>query len=129
MKFLLIALGVLCLCASGADKKKKPPDVQILDVKVRRDMDRVTVDARVRAIGEKPLHGLTLAFDFLASGKSVMSTKRAEVDEDTLKPGDEASIHAEAEYPTKSVEYRVRAFQVGDRELMVANPGPYPIID
>lgn len=126
---MLIALGILCLCASGADKKKKPPDVQILDVKVRREVDRVTVDVLVRAIGEKPIHDLVLAFDFMASGKSVMATKQAGVDEETLKPGDEASIHAQTEYPTRSIEYKVRAFQQGDRELVVANPGPYPILD
>jgi hypothetical protein len=129
MKLALIALSVLCLCASGADKKKKPPDVQVVELKVRKDGSRVTVDGRVRATGLKPLRGLILSFDFIASGNAVMTTKQAPIDEEVLNPGDEAAIHAETEYPARSIEYRVRAYQQGDKELVVANPGPYPILN
>ncbi len=129
MKLALVALCVFCLCVSGADKKKKPPDVQVIEMKVRREGDRVTVDGRVRATGEKPIRRLVLALDFLASGSTPISTRRAEVDEDTLNPGDEGSVHAEASYPTNSLRYLVRAYGGDGRELEVANPGPYPILD
>jgi hypothetical protein len=127
MKLLLVALAALALCASPADKKKKPPDVQVLLVKAVHDGADITVDGRVRATAEKPIVDLVLAFDFLASGKQVITTRKVAVDEPTLENGDEAAFHAATTYPRNAVEILVRAYISGDRELTVANPGPFPI--
>ena len=127
MKLLLVALAALALCASPADKKKKSPDVQILLVKAVHDGADITVDGRVRATAEKPIVDLVLSFDFLASGKQVITTRKVAVDEPTLENGDEAAFHAATTYPRNAVEILVRAYVGGDRELIVANPGPFPI--
>ena len=129
MRFFPVALVLLCLCAGAADKKKKPPDIQVLEIKARRDGSLVTIDGRLRATGEKPVSRLVLSFDFLASGHSVIVTKKAGIDEDTLQTGDEAPFHVETNCPPKAIEIGVSAFKNGNVELSVENPGPYPIVD
>jgi hypothetical protein len=128
MKWLLVALAALALCASGADKKK-PLDVAVLSVKVVHDGSDVTVDGRVRATAEKPILDLVLEFHFLASGKQVVTTQRVAIDEHTLEDGDEAAFHAAAAYPPNAIQILVKAYAKGDRALSVANPGPFPIED
>jgi hypothetical protein len=129
MKCIVLALVVLCLSASGADKKKKPPDVQIVEIQVKREGVQVTLDGRVRATAEKPLIELSLAFEFRGPGKVVLTSKTATIDEMTLEPGDEASFHAATGCPQKAVDYIIKAYTQDYREINVANPGPYPIVD
>ena len=127
MKWLLVAIAALALCASGADKKKKSLDVAVVSVKAVRDGTDVTVDGRVRATAEKPILDLVLEFDFLASGKQVVTTQRVAIDEHALEDGDEAAFHAAAAYPPNAIQILVKAYAKGDRALSVANPGPFSI--
>jgi hypothetical protein len=129
MKCLVLALAFLCLSASGADKKKKPPDVQIVEIAVKRDGTQVTLDGRVRVTAEKPVIELSLAFEFRGPGKVVLTSKSTQLDEVSLEPGEETSFHAAAECPAKAVDYIVKAYSQDYRELNLANPGPYQIID
>jgi len=130
MKGLLVAIALLALCASGADRKKSS-DVEVLLFKAVHDGTEVTVDGSVRATAEKPIQDLTLEFEFLASGKQVVTTRRVAVDEPTLEKGDEAAFHAATTYPQNAIQIRVRAYSSGRTgaglELVVANPGPFPI--
>jgi len=127
MKLLLVALAALALCASPADKKKKSSDVEILALKAVHDGTDVTLDGRVRATADKPLLDLVLEFEFQASGKQVVTTRTAPIDEAALENGDEAAFHAATAYPRNAVEILVRASAGGGRELIVDNPGPFPI--
>ncbi len=129
MRFVAFAALALCLCAHGADKKKKPPDIQVLEVKARREGNMVTIDGRLRATGEKPISRLVLSFDFLGDGRAVLVTKKAGIDEDTLETGDEAPFHVETDCPAKAFEFNMNAFKNGGAELSVANAGPHPIAD
>jgi hypothetical protein len=127
MRFVAIVAAALCLC-HGQDKKKKPPDIQVLEVKVRREGNMVTIDGRLRATGEKPISRLVLSFDFL-SEHATLVTKKAGIDEDALKTGDEAPFHVETDCPAKAVELKINAFKNGNVELIVGNSGPHPIMD
>lgn len=130
MKLIVVALALLCFSASGADKKAKPPDLQIVQIQVKRDGAEASIDGRVRASGEKPLLKLLLAFEFRGPGKVVLTSKRAPIDEaETLEPGEEASFNVATACPQKAVDYIVKAYVEGFREINVANPGPYPVID
>jgi hypothetical protein len=130
MKGFLVAIALLALCASGADKKKSS-ECEITLFKAVHDGADVTVDGSVRATAERPIQDLTLEFEFLASGKQVVTTRRVGVDEPTLQKGDEAAFHAATTYPQNAIQIRVRAYSSGGSggglELIVANPGPYPI--
>src|SRR5260370_34314049 len=128
MRFSTTALLCLALFAASAQQKvKKAPDVQILETKAVRGITTITVDGRVRVTGDKPLHGLVIIFDFRSPEKEVVTSQKAVIDEDTLEAGKEGVFHSEMADSARAVRYTVRAFDFHEKELRVANPGPYPI--
>jgi hypothetical protein len=123
-------IALLCLAlfsASAQQKAKKASDVQILETKAVRGITNITVDGRVRVSGDKPLHGLVIIFDFRSPEKEVVTSQKAVIDEDTMEAGKEGAFHSEMADSARAVRYTVRAFDFHDKELRVANPGPYPI--
>jgi hypothetical protein len=92
-----------------------------------REVTKITVDGKVRVTGEKPLRGLVIVFDFRSPEKEVVTSQKAVIDEDTLETGREGVFHSEMADSARAVRYTVRAFDNHDRELRVANPGPYPV--
>lgn len=122
--FLAVALVFASVCAA-ADKKKQ--DIQVVETKVRRDNGQFTVDGRVRAVGEKPIRQLVVIFDFLSPEGAVVSSEKTGIEDELLKPGQEASYHAVTRDLVRAVRYRIRAAGAGDRVLRVYNGGPYTI--
>jgi hypothetical protein len=129
MRLVLIVIGIACLCAFAGNQKgrKKPPDIEVLESHVRRDTDEIKLDGRVRNTGEKPLRGLVVVFDFLSPEGGVVSSERTEAAEDVLGPGQESSYRAVTGDPPRAVRYSIRAFDAAERELRVANSGPFTI--
>jgi hypothetical protein len=126
--FPATAMAAVALCAWGAPQKaKKPADATIVQAEARRAPERIEVDARVRATGEKPLHGLVLLFDLLSPEGGVVATVNLTVDDETLTAGDERSCRAEASEHVRAVKFRIRAFDTNQRELRLDNTGPFPI--
>jgi hypothetical protein len=127
MKVSSIALLVLTLVTASAQKSKKPADVQILETKAVREQTTITVDGKVRVTGEKSLRGLVIMFDFRSPEKEVVTTQKAVIDEGTLEAGREGVYHSEMADAARAVNYTIRAFDMHDKELRVANTGPFPI--
>jgi hypothetical protein len=123
VRFFLLAAVVLSLYASA----KKPAEVEVVETRAHRVDDRITLDGRVRFTGEKPSHGLVMVFDFLSAERAVVTTQKTQVADDVVRAGREASYQTVLMDPVRAVTYRVRAFDTGERDLRVANPGPYPI--
>src|SRR5713226_3673698 len=121
---LVVALAVTSI---AAEKKRKPPDIEVLEASGRRGESKVSVDGRVRNTGEKPIKELTLLFDFMAPGRQVVTTQKAAIEEEILEPGKEAAFHMELNAPPRSVEFQINATDGSGRELRVAKPGPFPI--
>jgi len=124
MRVSTTALLFLALFAAMAQKKA---DVQILETKAVREGAKISVDGKVRVTGEKPLRGLVIVFDFRSPEKEVVTSQKAVIDEDILETGREGVFHSEMADSARAVRYTVRAFDNHDRELRVANPGPYPV--
>ena len=124
---VILALAILVAASVAADKKKKPPDVEVLEASAHRGEVKISVDGRIRNSGEKALRELTLFFDFQAPGNQVVATHKGAIDEDTLEPGQEASFHMEANAPPRSVSFQINAEDGSGRSLRVAKPGPFPI--
>ena len=99
----------------------------MIETKARRVDDRITLDGRVRFTGERPAHGLVIVFDFLSAEHAVVTTQKTQVADDVVRAGQEASYQTVLVDPVRAVSYQVRAFDTGERDLRVANPGPYPI--
>jgi len=128
VRFFLLAVAVLSLCASATgQRKKKPADVEVIETKARRVDDRITLDGRVRFTGERPAHGLVIVFDFLSAEQAIVTTQKTQVADDVVRAGREASYQTVLVDPVRAVSYQVRAVDAADRDLRVANPGPYPI--
>ena len=128
MKVSIILSLFLALFAAAAQQKgKKPADVQILETKAVRDGAKIKVDGKVRVTGEKPLHGLVIVFDFRSPEKEVVTSQKAVIDEDTLETGREGVFRSEMADSARAVRYTLRAFDTHEKELRVANPGPYPV--
>src|SRR5215467_13483278 len=87
----ILAAGALC----GAEKKPKPPDVEVLEASAHRGETRISLDGRVRNTGEKQIKKLTIIFHFMAPGKQVITSQSAAVDEELLAPGEESVFHME----------------------------------
>jgi hypothetical protein len=128
VKTLQVILVLSLVVASvAADKKKKPPDLEILEASAHRGETQVSVDGRVRNSGEKPIKELTLLFDFRDPDKQVVATEKGAIDEEVLQPGQEAAFHMEANAPPGSVSFQINAADGSGRELRVAKAGPFPI--
>jgi hypothetical protein len=128
VRFFLLAAVVLSLCASATgQRKKKPPDVEVIETRARRVEGKITLDGRVRFTGEKPARGLVIVFDFLSPEHEVVTSQKTQVAEDVVRAGQEASYQTVLVDPVRAVSYQVRAFDAGERDLRVGNPGPYPI--
>ena len=127
MRLWIIAVLCLALFAATAQQRSgKPGDVRILETKAVRDGAKISVDGKVR-VGDKSLRGLVIIFDFRSPEKEVVTSQRAVIDEENLEPGREGVFHSEMADSARAVRYTLRAFDAHDRELRVANPGPYPI--
>lgn len=123
----VILAAILVLTLSGADKKKKQPDITVLECKSRRGDGKITFDGRVRNTSEKTINGLTLFFDFLSSDKVILTTLNGPVEEEVLEPGKESTFHLESDEPPRAVKYQLNAVDRGGRDLRVANAGPFAI--
>jgi hypothetical protein len=128
VKTLRVILALALVVASvAAQKKKKPPDIEVLEASAHRGENNVSVDGRVRNSGEKPIKQLTLSFDFLAPGNRVVTTESGAIDEEVLEPGKEAAFHMESNAPPRSVAFQINAADGSGRQLRIAKSGPFPI--
>ena len=128
MRFFLLTAVILSLCASATgQRKKKAADVEVIETKARREDAKITLDGRVRFTGERPSHGLVIVFDFLSPEHKVVTSQKTQVADDVVRAGQEASYQTVLVDPVRAVSYQVRASDTGERDLRVANPGPYPI--
>lgn len=124
---LSLLLSLALFAAAAQQKGKKPADVQILETKAVRDGPKIKVDGKVRVTGEKPLHGLVIVFDFRSPEKEVVTSQKAVIDEETMETGREGVFRSEMADSARAVRYTLRAFDTHEKELRVANPGPYPV--
>jgi hypothetical protein len=128
VRFLLLAAVILSLCAPATgQRKKKPADVEVMETRARRVEGKITLDGRVRFTGERPARGLVIVFDFLSPEHEVVTSQKTQVADDVVRAGREASYQTVLVDPVRAVSYQVRACDAGERDLRVANPGPYPI--
>ncbi len=125
--FVLLALGSLWCAGPQKRKSLRPPEVEVVEISVRRVERLLEIDGRVRNSGERPLRGLILLFDLLASGREVLTTQKGAVEEEVLEPGGEAEFRWQMKDHVRAVSLRVNAVDRSGSELPVKRPGPYPV--
>ena len=127
MRLALFSLAIVVLSLSGAEKKKKPPEVTVIECAARRGNGKITFDGRVRATGEKPIHGLVLLIDFLSTDNELLTTLKGPVEDEELAVGAESNFHFEGDEPPRAIRYRINGVDRGGKDLRVANAGPFSI--
>jgi hypothetical protein len=125
----LLLLAPLLTVVRADDKKKeeKPSDLEVVEATALRQARTIALDGRVRNSGQKTLEGVVLLFDFLATGRSVVTTQKAPLDDLVLEPGDESVYSMALKAPPRAVAFQINARDKRGRGLEVANPGPFPI--
>ena len=118
---ILVAL----LCAAEPQKARKA-EVEVLETKARRADGEILIDIRVKT-AEKTLRGLIVYFDLLSPENGVVTSQKAVLDEGQVQPGQERSAQSAAAEHVRAVRFKVRAFDMQERELRIANAGPFPI--
>ena len=118
---------ILALALSGADKKKKPPDVTVMEVAGRRDAGKITLDGKVRNTSDKAINGLLVVFDFLSSDRVILTTQKGPVEDEVVEPGQESSFHLICEQPPRAVRFQINSVDRSGRDLRVGNAGPFAI--
>ncbi|MCC6537317.1 MAG: hypothetical protein IT162_07200 [Bryobacterales bacterium] len=114
---------------AGRGKKNKdaPPDLEIAELKIRRDGKLITVDGSVRNISAKPMKGVVLFFEFLEADNKMISRMIAEVTKAVLAPGEDAAFETQTKDQSRAVGVRVDAEDIDGRYFKVDKPGPYEI--
>lgn len=126
----LIFFFIFVLCLTAAEKKRKPakpPEIEVIEATARRAEGKIALDGRVRNTSAKPLRGLILLFDFMAPGRAVITTKKGPVEDESLEPGQESVFRMELTDPVRAVEFQIAAVEENERDLRIANPGPFAI--
>ncbi len=127
---MLLAAVTWAPAQRGRNKEKdkgKPPDLELVELKIRRDEKVITVDGRVRNISSKPMKGVVLFFEFLESDHKMISRMIAEVTKDVVAPGEDASFETQTKDQSRAVAVRVDAEDADGRYFLVNKPGPHEI--
>lgn len=130
MKWWLLALftpASLFLCVAQDQRKPKPQTLEVVELQLRRNEDKILIDGKLRNNGDSKLRGVEMTFYFLSSDKKVVSTRRFALDEDELAPGDEAALLLETAFPARTVSMRMEARGRGERWINLSRSGPFLI--
>jgi len=130
MKWWLLALftpASLFLCVAQDQRKPKPKPLEVVELQLRRNEDKVLIDGKLRNSGDSKLRSVEVIFYFLSVDKKVVSTRRFALDEDELAPGDEATLMLETTFPARSVSMRMEAQARGERWINLSRSGPFLI--
>ncbi|MBM3811977.1 MAG: hypothetical protein FJW20_10130 [Acidimicrobiia bacterium] len=132
MKLFLAAL--LLAIAIPAQKGRprpvpgpKPPEVQLVEIRVHREPRIVAVEGRVRNNSDRSFKGLVLFFEFLESDGKMISRKNTLVTSNPMAPGDDTEFITQTPDQARAVHIRVEAEDKDGRYLRVDKPGPYAI--
>jgi hypothetical protein len=129
MKRVLTVLVVLATLLFAAQQKRKPrpPEIEVLQLSIQRTEELVTLDGRVKNIGEMPAEKLVMEFDFREPDNRVVTTKKGPIDEEVLDPDQESAIQFQTKDAPRSVTVSVRAQAARVGDVKVKNAGPFAI--
>ncbi|MGH9661448.1 MAG: hypothetical protein ACRD96_23075 [Bryobacteraceae bacterium] len=129
-RFCALLLALALDASLAQDRKKrapKPPDLEVVEASAHRGQGTIALDGRVRNSGVRPISGLVLIFDFMATGRAVITTQKARADDEYLEPGAESVFRVELKDHVRAVSFQIQAADKDGRELTVAKTGPFPI--
>jgi hypothetical protein len=129
MRCAVVVVMMLASLLSAAEKKRKPKraNVEIIEVSARRVQDRIELDGSLKNVGQKPILGLVLKFDLLASSGRVISAGSGPIPEEHLEVGHECDFAFQVADQARAVRFKISVVDDRGFDQRVANPGPYLI--
>ena len=110
-----------------AQERRRPAELTVVEIDVRRNVDIIQIDGRLKNIGQRRAEDITLIVHFLAPGRSPLETREGSLDEETLEPGAESVFSFETSFQPRLVEIRLEAKDKSGRPIRLNRPGPYRI--
>jgi hypothetical protein len=124
--FLLLVIAAVAATAQRKPQPK-PAEIELSDVTVRREGQYVNIDGRLKNTGERPAKKLAIFIEFRSPDDQIITTRRAEIDEESLEPGSETELHARVPDPVRAVNIRFSFEDGSGRYLKGINSGPFNI--
>jgi hypothetical protein len=124
--FNLLALAAPAVFAQKKQKLREA-EIEVIDPAVHREENRITVDASLKNIGEKPARNLVVFYEVLDSDKNVLTRQKGSIEEKELAPGDQAGVSAQMAFHARAVFLRLTFEDAAGRELRGINAGPFAI--
>lgn len=127
-RLLLVLVGGLCV---GAEKKKpkvdpkKPPDLQVVEMNVRRGERVIELDGVLKNGSVRAFKGITIFFEFLDADKRLVSRRSIEVTRSEVAPNEQADVEAQTPDQARVVYYQLDAEDKDGRYLTLDKPGPH----
>ncbi len=125
--FAILPLASLLLFGAPQKRKQAAATLDLSSFQARRSGDRVEIDGKLKNTGQEPVSRGELVFSFLSTDKRVLSTRRADLEPELLKPGEETVILLQTPYPAGAVSILVGVSSKDGRAVNLDHRGPYPI--
>jgi hypothetical protein len=115
--------------APGQNKKPqlKNAEIEVIAPVVRREDRLITVDAKLKNVGEKPALKLVVIYEVLDPDNKVLTRQRGGIDARDLEPGEDAEISSQMSYHARAVQLQLTFEDGSGRDLVGLNAGPYTI--
>jgi hypothetical protein len=125
-QFLQTALAAPAV-AQKAQRQPRPPDIHVVRISSVRQEGVITYEGAVKVTGERPITGLLLVFEFLATTKLLLSMQKIQMEPEIMRPGEEHSFHFQGRDVPRAVSFRLSAQDSAGRDLRLLGEGPYPL--
>jgi hypothetical protein len=126
-RVFFLFLILTALAAAQRKPQPKPAEIELADVSARREGEHVNIDGRLKNAGERAAKKLIIFIEFRSPEDQVITTRRAEIDEEVLEPGAETELHARVPDPVRAVSIRFNFEDGSGRYLKGINAGPFAI--
>ena len=132
MKRLPLVLLAAGLCLLGQKKRPpappgKPPDLQVIEMRVHREENVIAFDGLLRNNSTRVFKGITIFFEFLDADKRLVSRRSIAVTSSNVAPNEEAEVQAQTPDQARVVYYLLDAEDKDGRYLTLDKPGPHLI--
>ena len=124
--FFILALTP-ALIAQKSKQQLKDPEIQVIEIAVRRDEGRITIDATLKNTGDKPARDLRIFYEILDSDRRVLTRQMGGIEQKDLDPEDETEVQAQMHFHARAVSVRLEFEDGSGRNLKATNTGPFVI--
>ena len=131
-RFLIcLILATLYPCLAQ-DKRRgkddgKPAEFEIVEFHATKTGDTVSLEGRIKNLGERTAYQLKLVFSELNGKGKVVMSRPGMLEENALEAGQEAPFAFEMPLEASAASVRIEVIGMDTRPRITKNGGPHPI--